>query len=395
MVQDMSFCCVNCFQDELLKDVISGLGVERTCDFCGQVAPCVDAGTLRDQFARFLEYYAPFEPEKHADFVNLLILLGRPESPLSEHIQNDWRTFSPALDEAARKDLIDHILGADDRYAPDSTWIPPDFSVDHVSFLAKWRALANHLKIARRFVIDRRSNSDLEEVQGLVQHAAAYISDRIPSGTEYFRARKGFVPGEGVQDILTGGQRPYERDEIGAPPKSATLGGGRINPPGFSFLHLASDRDTAVAEIRPAKGDLVSAALFKTTSDLFVADLTDVPILESPFEPGDLLRDMESRNLMKLLSHEFAAPVNPDVGPLEYVPTQYAAELFRDAGFRGVVYDSALGAGSNLVLFDPMDAEWANSQLVKVEDVEYKVTQTQSEIIRNMFEAAAAEQEDS
>ena len=124
-----------------------------------------------------------------------------------------------------------------------------------------------------------------------------------------------------------------------------------------------------------------------------MADLTDVPDLVSPFIPGDLLRDMENRNLMKLLSHEFSEPVSPELGPLDYVHTQYAAELFRDVGFRGIVYDSSLGTGKNLVLFYPFNAEWVRSHLTEVEDVRYVIKLADTEFIRNLIEATADEQQ--
>lgn len=387
----MPVCCTQCFSDSYLADELS-TGVEGSCDFCGSTAPCVGTTTLQDKFARFLDYYAPFEPEKHADFAPLFSRFGPFELPLAHHIQNEWGTFSNLVEKDAQTALIDSILAGDDRFSPDSTWIPPEFSTDRVSFREMWRDLARHLKIERRFVIDSRSNQDLDEVPRLVQDAAEYVSKPIQAQTEYFRSRRGYVTGDSWEDVLSGGQRPYEQEEMGAPPKSATLGGGRLNPPGFNFLYLSSDRDTAVAEIRPAKGDLVSAAVFKTTNVLVVADLTDVPRLESPFEPEDLLEDMETRNLMKLLSYEFAEPVSPDVGQVEYVPTQYAAELFRDAGFAGVVYDSSLGTGTNLVLFDPKNASWVSSHLVKVEDVRYYIKLADAELFRNMFEASAEQQ---
>lgn len=392
----MARCCTSCFRDLVLIAFLEANGTADACEFCKSTALCMEANKVGDYFSRFLDYYAPFDQDEHGAFAEAFRYAGHQfEARISEHIQRDWNTFSERLDEGKQRALTDALLLADDRYSPESIWVQPQFSKDRVSSLAPWRKLAVHLKRDRRYVVDRNSIHDLEEVQRLVQHASVYVRRKLVQGVDYFRARKGYIGAdETLDDMLSGAQRPFEREEIGAPPKALTLHGGRINPPGFSFLHLASDRDTAVAETRPDKGDVVSTAVFRTTQEMTVADLANVPDLASPFQSGDLLRDTESRGLMKLLNHEFALPVSPDLGPVEYVPTQYAAELLRDVGFDGVVYSSSLGTGENLVLFRPTSAQWVASALAKVEDVICVITSADEVLVKNMFEAAAQEHAD-
>ena len=83
-----------------------------------------------------------------------------------------------------------------------------------------------------------------------------------------------------------------------------------------------------------------------------------------------------------------------EVGPFEYVPTQFAAELLRDVGFDGIAYASSLGKGSNLVLFRPAFAAWVASDLANVDDVSYVITSAEGDLVRNMFETAAQEHAD-
>jgi len=47
---------------------------------------------------------------------------------------------------------------------------------------------------------------------------------------------------------------------------------GRVNPRGIAYLYLATDRKTAISEVRPWKGALVSVASFKMVKDARLVD---------------------------------------------------------------------------------------------------------------------------
>lgn len=212
-----------------------------------------------------------------------------------------------------------------------------------------------------------------------LQEALRLVERSLSEGQEAFRARRDYKEADPVPSFTIppseGEPQPLPAEEMTAPAPEKTLpGGGRINPPGISFLYLAFDSDTAVAEVRPPKGDLVTVARFQTVRDLRVADLTRIEPLDTPFGHEDLVREVEKRLLLRQLDREFAEPVNPDKGAIDYVPTQYAGEVIREAGFDGIVYKSALGKANNLVLFDPATAKVVESpELVAVRDVHYKI----------------------
>jgi hypothetical protein len=64
------------------------------------------------------------------------------------------------------------------------------------------------------------------------------------------------------------------------------------------------------------------------------------------------------------IDQAFATPVGKDVEAREYVATQILAELFKAAGFDGIVYKSLLtDEGYNLALFDLADADLINCGL--------------------------------
>src|SRR6266566_4486089 len=49
---------------------------------------------------------------------------------------------------------------------------------------------------------------------------------------------------------------------------------GRVNPKGIPYLYLATHRDTAVAEVRPWKGGVVSVGQFRVVRDLRLVNTT-------------------------------------------------------------------------------------------------------------------------
>lgn len=53
------------------------------------------------------------------------------------------------------------------------------------------------------------------------------------------------------------------------------------------------------------------------------------------------------------------------------MPTQYVAEVVRAAGYDGVAFESSLGPGTNIVLFDRNDAKVSGVELYHVRHVNY------------------------
>ena len=87
-----------------------------------------------------------------------------------------------------------------------------------------------------------------------------------------------------------------------------------------------------------------------------MVDLTSVPVIPDPFSCGeDTLAAMISRNaFLQCLNTALSVPVRREDADIEYVPTQYVAEVIKDAGYDGILYASSLAhGGKNTVLFDP------------------------------------------
>lgn len=126
---------------------------------------------------------------------------------------------------------------------------------------------------------------------------------------------------------------------------------GRANPKGIPYLYLATNQDTAVAEVRPWVGSYVSVAQFTLKREIRVINCTsdDHGLNLYSQEPDPHERE---RAVWRDIDRGFSQPVTPSDDTADYVPTQIIAELFRSNGLDGVAYRSSLGPGHNLALFD-------------------------------------------
>src|SRR5262249_61547567 len=110
----------------------------------------------------------------------------------------------------------------------------------------------------------------------LLDEELARMEVELPHGTILYRARIGFVSvgGDGMQ--------PFEGADIGAPP-SERAKSGRANAEGEVRLYAADQEATAIAEVRPWRGLLVSVAEVNSVSDLRLVDLSKPPPSSNPF----------------------------------------------------------------------------------------------------------------
>lgn len=167
-------------------------------------------------------------------------------------------------------------------------------------------------------------------------------------------------------------QGPLPRARMKPLPHSARE--GRVNPKGIPCLYLATDKDTAMAEVRPWIGSYISVGQFKTLKDLVLVDCsvehaTNIISHWYSKEPGPGERE---KAVWAHIDHAFSEPVNLDESTAEYAPTQILAEAFRSNGYDGVVYKSLLGKGLNVALFDINSADLVNCFLYQVESVAFQ-----------------------
>ena len=159
---------------------------------------------------------------------------------------------------------------------------------------------------------------------------------------------------------IAGSGDTYRRKDMGAPPRDKVKY-GRVNPSGIQCLYLASDTETAIAEVRPHAGETVYVAEGRGKLEGIV-DLCNPRSRVSPFTLKSSSEIMKVRNDLSFLRHlgvELSSPVQPSSSSYEYIPSQYLCEFIKYKGFNGILYKSSVcSTGRNLALFDP---NWCNN----------------------------------
>lgn len=314
--------CPACFGDPGLEEIIKAHGRrENGCPNCGRgdvVLAGLDA--IKEPFRLVADAY---EPDEHGE--TLLSCLKR-----------DWKLFANnALREDTQWENLAGILGEDrisEKYRP--------FQVQSVeeSSEAYQRFRDEIIKENRWFV----------ESSSFIDGSKEFLSNLLydVGRSTLYRAR-----------IAKDPENPYVVSEMGAPP-SKFARGGRSNPEGISYLYLASNEATALAEVRPQAGHIVCVGSFEF-ENLRVVDLTDLRHSYSPFLLEDVSKVGNSASklaLFEAVSEEMSEPI-VDSPSREYLPTQYMCEMMKFLGFEGVRYRSSQGDGANFVLFNRTDAK--------------------------------------
>ncbi len=132
---------------------------------------------------------------------------------------------------------------------------------------------------------------------------------------------------------------------IGAPPPAKATP-GRLNRDGVSFLYLATDEVTAVAEVRPHPGHRVSIGTFRSLRDIRIADFGAIDIAD--FSSSDARLDIFHFGLT--ISREISLPITPE-DRHKYTVTQLLADIIRRQGYEGIRFPSSVAAGSNVCIF--------------------------------------------
>lgn len=167
---------------------------------------------------------------------------------------------------------------------------------------------------------------------------------------------------------------PFGRERM--KPLSDRAYEGRINPKGVPCLYLATTRHTAMSEVRPWIGSLISVAQFRLERSLSIIDCS-VNHAATPIflEPPDNTNAVKAN--WAYIDRAFSEPATRMDDTAEYVPTQILAELFRSKGYDGVAYKSAFGAdGYNIALFDIDSAVQLNCFLYKANKIDFDFSET-------------------
>ena len=192
----------------------------------------------------------------------------------------------------------------------------------------------------------------------------------LTSGSILFRARNGTEKSQ-----VIGGEKGWKVcywacEDMGAPPKAQATG-GRVNPPGMSYLYLSDSVETAIAEIRPWMKAEITVGHMEVKTDRKLVDLTGynpslgaVQLAGAAYSPEDLVWNH--------INYAFAKPISRNEKNTAYIATQYLAQLFCSKGFNGVKYSSSLvSSGFNVCLFSSDDVIAKSREVYRIDEIKY------------------------
>lgn len=164
----------------------------------------------------------------------------------------------------------------------------------------------------------------------------------------------------------------------------------RASAQGIPFLYLASDKETAMAELRPGLHDMLSCASGRIKKKLKLIDCSErvgkllfpisITALGKGQLHGPLSEDQITTAIWTDIDNAFSKPVSPNDSTLDYLPTQWLADFFRSEGFHGVKYKSKYGAGYNVALFDRTQVNFIGGQVFSVEKINYGFSEASNPI---------------
>lgn len=350
--------CPKCFAYPWLREyILSETTTTGTCPNCRcRNQPLISVSYLYDAFKNLISAYQPVEDSSIEAGDAILYL-----------IQDDWEVFSEKLIENDRAGMLleaimisgwdddsgDPILGAYDLYvARHNHWT-------HDKLEDIWDKFAYEVK--------SNPNNELRFhdtlfSEFLIEELIGTRTIRYPTGTVLYRARLGFT-------VRADGKKPYQGLAMGAPP-SEKAGPGRANAKGKVVLYCANRENTAVAEVRPARGEYISVAEVHTTKDLDLLDLSAEPEWPNPFTDDSVNYRVEFAGLMAGFAEELSKPLRSRDDTTDYIPSQKLVDLIQKERTDGIIYPSAMEpTGTNVVLFDPTVVQIGLSRLVEIVDM--------------------------
>lgn len=163
-------------------------------------------------------------------------------------------------------------------------------------------------------------------------------------------------------------------------PLSDSAAEGRANSKGIPHLYVATDKETAMAEVRPWLGAILTVAYLKITKDLKILDFS-VEHGNSNCNVKYFFEEPTNEEIIKAvwsdIDNAFSKPTKASDLKSEYAPTQIISEFIRSKGYDGIAYKSSLAEGHNICLFDLDSAEVVKCHIFEPTRLNFEFKQVQ------------------
>lgn len=158
----------------------------------------------------------------------------------------------------------------------------------------------------------------------------------------------------------------YSKKESGKP-SSEKAGLNRASPRYISYLYLANDVNTALAETRAQIGQAFSIAKYLITKPLTITNLSFSKFRRTHNYHKNTV-DVKDFILISNLHQAFSAPSISN--EKDYILSQYIAEFIKNIGLDGIAYDSSrYNGGTNYALFNDSSCKFICSEIHAVKDI--------------------------
>lgn len=317
----MDKCCSNCFVDKQFKDYIISNGFLSNCDFC----------QTKDTKCIYLDNEIFFKLFKFLKNIYEIHPIRR-SNDLFYILSFEWGLFEYNFNNVLIKRLCaNYEMDVEEYYL---------IRIDFEHLIIKWHEFRQNIKHEHRFI-----NSLPLEIEALFKEKSKN-SKILEKGEIFYRARIG----SGDKNVSI----PFDANlfDMGMPPLDMVRM-GRANPDGIRYLYLANRKETALAEVRPWCGAEVTIGDFELMDNILSMDFS----YSSQMSLFKVINSDQSETVMSEiaffnnLSDEMSKPISPNESYLEYIPTQFITEVIKSVGYEGMIFNSSLSDGLNVVLF--------------------------------------------
>lgn len=233
------------------------------------------------------------------------------------------------------------------------------------SWRSYWK-FRHTVKNNSRYILDDESKEFLKAIENSCKSRIITLPIsqdlwRSQIGCDYVQEYQGNVH---VDDVPV----PFVSERM--KPLSNSASEGRANPKGIPYLYVATDKETAMSEVRPGLGSILSVGRFEPTRELKIIDFSVHQGKMKFFlkEPEEIEK---TEAVWTDMDNAFSIPTSNTDFNSDYVPTQIIAELIKSLGYDGIAYKSSLANGHNIALFDLEMATISECNIYKVKKVNF------------------------
>ncbi len=369
--------CLNCIEDETLRDRVSAHLSEWTCSFCDAVSD-EDADE---------PIAAPFEDFMYIVMEAVNFLYMSVDDAGLVYDEGEWfgGTVLDSEDVAysvCEGDVSDEVLEAISNAIEPQLWTDSHISESPPDGALRWgwEALCERVKHSSRFVFlsrfeeSSRHPDDFTTGELLARLEKIIVDNNIllsvPAGKEFWRGR--------LTDNPMNVSTYKSAEDLGAPPRDRASN-SRMSPAGISMFYGSVDVDTVVAEIGAHSTQRYAiVGAFETVRDLTLLNLADLPQIPSLYRDAGRGQRYYDLKFLRSFAADLAKPITLDGREhIEYVPTQVVTEYLRyvsDLSIDGILFRSAQNNGVNCVVFCDRDGcidqeGTPNKPYLKTEDI--------------------------